>query len=147
MENIQDRELSVSAIINAPVASVWDVWTKPEHIAKWWGPNGFTNTIDVMDLKPDGEWNFVMHGPDGTDFKNKSTFKEIVPMRKIVFDHFHPNFTATIEFEDQGDKTHLAWSMLFETVEVFNAVVKVHKADEGLKQNIIKLETYLQGLK
>jgi uncharacterized protein YndB with AHSA1/START domain len=145
--NTANRGISISRTLNAPVALVWEVWTQPEHIANWWGPNGFTNTITVMDVQPGGQWNLVMHGPDGTDYQNKSVFKEVVIHKKIVLEHFNPNFTATIQFEEQGDKTHLSWHMLFESEEVFMAVVKAHKADEGLKQNVEKLEVYLQGLK
>jgi uncharacterized protein YndB with AHSA1/START domain len=73
----KDRELLVSKMLNAPVSLVWEAWTNPEHIANWWGPDGFTNTIHTMDMTPGGEWNLTMHGPDGTDYKNKSIFKEI----------------------------------------------------------------------
>jgi uncharacterized protein YndB with AHSA1/START domain len=142
-----DRELAIKRTLNAPVELVWEVFTKPEHIANWWGPNGFTNTIYTMDVQPGGEWDFVMHGPDGQDFKNRAIYQEIVPFKKIVFNHFAPNFTATIEFEDKGDRTHLTWHMLFETAELFEAVVKAHNAAEGLKQNIEKLNVYLVGLK
>ena len=142
----KDREIIISRTLNAPVELVWEAWTNPEHIANWWGPNGFTNTITKMDLIPGGEWLLVMHGPDGTDYKNKSIFKEIVPHKKIVFEHIAPNFIATIDFEAQGEKTHLNWHMLFETAEEFIRVVKTFKADEGLKQNIEKLSDYLTQL-
>lgn len=139
-----DRELIVSRLLNAPIELVWEVFTKPEHIKHWWGPNGFTNTIDTMDVKPEGVWEFVMHGPDGTDYKNKSIYKEIIKPTKIVFDHISgPKFTTTITFEAQGEKTFINWHMLFETKEQFEQVVKVFKADEGLKQNIVRLENYL----
>jgi len=145
--NTKDRELLMSRTINAPMALVWEVWTQPEHIAQWWGPNGFTNTITRMDMKPGGEWNLVMHGPDGTDYKNKSVFREVVLHKKIVYEHeSSPKFTATIQFEDRGDKTHLTWHMLFETAEQFIQVVKTFKADEGLRQNLEKLEVYVKGL-
>ena len=78
----KDREIIISRTLNAPVELVWEAWTNPEHIANWWGPNGFTNTISRMDVKPDGEWDLVMHGPDGTDFKNRSIFREIVQHKK-----------------------------------------------------------------
>jgi hypothetical protein len=85
-----------------------------------------------------------MHGPDGTDYKNKSVFKEVIKHKKIVYEHVSaPKFIATIEFEAQGDKTFLKWHMLFESREQFIQVVKTFKADEGLKQNIQKLEHYL----
>ncbi len=150
MEKIQtkDRELLLSRTLDAPVDLVWEVWTKAEHIAQWWGPNDFTNTITKMDMVPGGEWDLVMHGPDGTDYKNKSVFKEIVPFKKIVYQHASaPKFVATITFEDQGEKTLLTWHMLFETAEQFIQVVKTFKADEGLKQNIEKLNTYLINFK
>ena len=73
----KDRELLLTRVLNAPVALVWEAFTNAEHIANWWGPNGFTNTITVMDVKPGGEWQLVMHGPDGTDYKNRSIFKEV----------------------------------------------------------------------
>lgn len=78
-----DRELVISRMLNAPVELVWEAWTKPEHIAQWWGPNGFSNTITKMDMVKGGEWDLVMHGPDGTEYVNKSIFKEIVPRKKL----------------------------------------------------------------
>jgi len=145
--NTAGRVLFIERTLNAPVELVWEVFTKPEHIANWWGPNGFTNTIYTMDVRPGGEWDFVMHGPDGQDFKNRAIYQEIVPFKRIVFDHFAPNFTTTIGFEAKGGLTHLKWHMLFETAELFEAVVKAHNAAEGLKQNIEKLNVYLTTLK
>jgi uncharacterized protein YndB with AHSA1/START domain len=144
--NTADRELLLTRLLDAPVELVWEVWTQAEHIARWWGPDGFTNTISKMEVMPGGIWELVMHGPDGTDYKNKSIFKEVIPHKKIVYEHVSaPRFTATIRFEDQGDQTLLTWHMLFETREEFLRVVKTFKADEGLKQNIEKLSLYLKA--
>ena len=142
-----DRELLITRELNAPIELVWETWTSPEHIANWWGPEGFTNTITKMDMKPGGEWDLVMHGPDGTNYKNKSVFKEIVKHRRIVYEHVTgPKFLATIEFEDRGEKIFLRWHMLFDTREQFIQTVKTFKADEGLKQNVEKLEKFLARL-
>jgi len=143
----RDRELVISRVLNAPVALVWEVWTQPEHISQWWGPEGFTNTIHKMEFRPGGEWDFVMHGPDGRDYKNRSIYKEIVPRKRIIFEHVSgPKFMTTVEFEDMGEQTRINWRMLFETREEFIQVVKTFKADEGLKQNIVRLDNYLAGL-
>ena len=143
----QDRELRISRKLDAPVELVWEVWTNPEHLANWWGPDGFTNTITKMEVVPGGEWDLVMHGPDGTDYKNKSTFKEVIPFKKIVYEHISaPRFVSTVEFTEQGEQTIITWHMLFETAEQFIQVVKTFKADEGLKQNVDKLNVYLAGL-
>jgi PhnB protein len=145
--NTTDREIRMSRLLNAPIALVWEVWTNPEHIKQWWGPNGFTNTISQMDVKENGEWNLIMHGPDGTDYTNKSIFKfkEVIKHKKIVYEHANsPTFIATILFEERENKTFLNWHMLFENKEQFIQVVKTFKADEGLKQNVDKLDTYLK---
>jgi uncharacterized protein YndB with AHSA1/START domain len=138
-----DRELRLSRVLDAPVELVWEVFTDPEHIAQWWGPNGFRNTITRMEVKPGGKWDLVMHGPDGTDYKNESVFLEVVTCRRIVFEHVSPKFTATIGFEAQGEQTLLTWHMLFESVEQFVQAVKTYGADEGLKQNVEKLSRFL----
>ncbi|MCU7371200.1 SRPBCC domain-containing protein [Paucibacter sp. O1-1] len=78
----EGRELNISRTLNAPIELVWEAWTNPEHIAKWWGPDGFTNTITTMDMVPGGEWNLVMHGPDGTDYKNKKYIQGNNPVQK-----------------------------------------------------------------
>jgi uncharacterized protein YndB with AHSA1/START domain len=140
-----DRELTITRLLNAPRPLVWEVFTNPEHIKNWWGPDGFTNTIFTMDVKVGGIWDFIMHGPDGTDYKNKSQYVEIKKPELLVFDHISgPKFLATITLEARGNKTFITWSMLFDTAEQFQQVVKQFKADEGLKQNIIKLDDYLQ---
>lgn len=139
-----NRELRITRMLSAQIDLVWQVWTTPEHIANWWGPSGFTNTIHKMDVVAGGEWRLIMHGADGKKYPNKSVFIEIVPFKKIVFQHFNPNYIATIIFKPKHKETLVEWTMLFETTELFETVVKVFKADEGLNQNAEKLENYLK---
>ena len=68
------REIITTRVLDAPRELVWKAWTDPKHVAEWWGPNGFTNTIHEMDVRPDGVWRFIMHGPDGVDYKNEIVF-------------------------------------------------------------------------
>src|SRR5262245_60316728 len=122
--NTSDREIVLSRVVDAPRELVWTVWTEPEHVAKWWGPNGFTTTIEEMDVRPGGVWKHTMHGPDGTDYPNKSTFIEVVKPERIVFKHGGGkegsqgvSFRATWTFEDQGGKTKVTMRAIFETPE------------------------------
>ena len=138
-----NRELKLSRILNAPIELVWEVFITPEHLKEWWGPTGFTTTIRKMDVVEGAEWLLTMHGPDGTDYPNRSVFTEIVENKRIQYRHYEPNFTNTIDFEQQGDKTLILWHMLFDSVAEFELVVKTYGADEGLKQNIEKLIHYL----
>jgi uncharacterized protein YndB with AHSA1/START domain len=138
------REQRTSLILDAPVKLVWEVWTKPEYIKHWWGPDGFTNTIEKMEVTAGGEWIFIMHGPDGKRYPNRTIFREVILHKKLVHEHFDPNFIAIIEFESQGDKTLLNWYKLYETEELFEMVEKQHKTNEGFKQTAEKLKTYLK---
>jgi len=143
-----NRTLTISRLLDAPRELVWEVFTNPQHIKHWWGPNGFTNTIHKMDVKVNGHWSFIMHGPDGTDYKNENVFAEVVQLEKIVYDHVSiPIHRTTILFEQQGSKTLLHFTLVFETAEVKEQAVKTFKADEGLKQNIARLELYLSKRK
>jgi uncharacterized protein YndB with AHSA1/START domain len=139
-----NRELRISKVFDVPIEVMWRAWTNPIEIAQWWGPNGFTNEIKKMDFREGGEWLLNMRGTDGKNFPNKSIFREIVPNKKIVFQHFNPNYLATVTFAPKENQTLLDWTMLFETVELFDIVVKTFKADEGFKQNAEKLENFLR---
>lgn len=142
-----DRELTVSRLLNAPVELVWEVWTNPEHIKHWWGPNGFTNTIYKMDVKEGGEWDFTMHGPDGTNFRNTHKYIELKKNERIVLRHATtPNFQMEVNFLPQGDKTMVSIRSVFESAEQLKKVIELFKADVGLKQNVDKLETYLSNM-
>jgi len=142
-----NRELRLIKTLNAPVHLVWKVWTNPEYLANWWGPEGFSNTIVQMDFREGGEWKLTMHGPDGKNYPNRSVYREIELLEKIVFEHFNPDFVTTVLFESNGDETRMDWSLLFETEEMYEIVVKAHKADEGQQQNVLKLEKYLADLR
>ena len=144
---VENRQLRMKRMFKAPVELVWEAWTKPEHISKWWGPNGFTTTIHKMDFQEGGEWKLTMHGPDGTNYPNKSIYKEIIPFEKIVFEHINPHFFTTVIFTKHGEGTEIDWSMLFDSAEMLETIVKAHKADEGLKQNLEKLSAYLTKLR
>ncbi|TDQ10118.1 SRPBCC domain-containing protein [Pedobacter metabolipauper] len=146
MEKAENRKIRIASSFKVPIEFMWEVWTNPEHITNWWGPKGFTSAIHKMDFKEGGEWKLTLHGPDGTNFPNRSVFKEIIPFKKIVFEHFNPHFITTVTFELKGQETQIDWSLLFDTVAMYDTIVKVHKADEGQKENIERLEKYLSKL-
>jgi uncharacterized protein YndB with AHSA1/START domain len=84
-----------------------------------------------------------MHSPDGKDYPNKTVFREVVKHKKIVHEHFTPNFIATIEFEPQDDKTKLNWLKVYETEELFDLAEIQYRAAEGFEQTLEKLRTFL----
>jgi uncharacterized protein YndB with AHSA1/START domain len=139
-----DREIVATRIFDAPRELVFKMWTDPEHIVQWWGPNGFTTTIYEMDVRPGGVWRFVMHGPDGVDYQNKIVYVEIVEPERLVYDHVSgPLFHATVIFAEEGDKTRLTVQMLFESASELDRVVKKFGAIEGLNQTLGRLKAHL----
>jgi uncharacterized protein YndB with AHSA1/START domain len=86
-ENTSDREIVITREFNAPRELVWEAMTNPKHVVNWWGPRGFSTTIEEMDVRPGGVWKHVMRGLDGINYPNKSIFKEIVKPERIVYQH------------------------------------------------------------
>ena len=76
---IEGSRVTYRRHIDAPVSLVFEVWSSAEHLAQWWGPDGFTLTTKSLNFSNGGMWDFIMHGPDGTDYINKVQFVEIVP--------------------------------------------------------------------
>jgi uncharacterized protein YndB with AHSA1/START domain len=141
------RTMAATRILNAPRDLVWKVFTDPEHITNWWGPNGFSLTTHKHEMRAGGQWNFTMHGPDGTDYRNEMVFDELVPIERIVYSHGPiPRFKMFIQLFDLGDKTELHWKNVFENDEEFKQAVEVFHAVEGQQQTINRLSEYLKSL-
>ena len=144
MTSTADREIVTTRVVDAPRERVWKAWTDREQVAKWWGPDGFTNTIHEMDVRPGGVWRFVMHGPGGVDYQNKSVFEEIIEPERLVYRHVSgPTFQATATFDEQGGKTTVTTRMLFETAAERDRTVKVFGAVEGAKQTLGRLAEHV----
>jgi len=139
-----DREIVATRVVDAPREHVFEMFTDRQHVARWWGPKGFTSTIDEMDVRPGGVWRFVMHGPDGTDYKNKIVYDEIARPERLVYTHTGgAQFQATATFTSYGEKTVLAMRMLFGSSRERDRVVKKFGAIEGLSQTLDRLEAYV----
>lgn len=124
-KNVQknnSNELKITRVYEAPVSAVWDAWTDPEQVAKWWGPRGFTLTTHSKDLRVGGHWHYTMHGPDGTDYPNRTIYHEVEEGKRLVYDHGGyedrpPLFRVTVVFKSLGDKTKMEMTMAFPTPE------------------------------
>lgn len=135
-----DRELVFTRIFNAPPELVFEAWTDPRHLVHWWGPRGFNTTSLDMDFRPGGKWRLIMHGPDGTDYNNVCTYREIDKPRRIVYDHGDPPFfQSTITFEPVGKQTKLTMHQRFNSASVLQEIIEKYHADEGGKQTLDRL--------
>jgi uncharacterized protein YndB with AHSA1/START domain len=146
-DNIADREVVMTRVLDAPRELVWEAWTNPKHIVNWWGPNGFITTIESMDLRIGGEWKYMMVAADGTRFPNHSVFKEITPVSKLVYDQGDGErvwFEASVTLQESGNGTLLTLRQLFPSKKSRDEVVEKYGAIEGAKQHLTKLENYIK---
>jgi len=139
-------------IFDAPRALVFSAWTEPRHFAQWWGPNGFTTTTSKFEFLPGGEWRFVMHGPDGRDYKNRVVFDEVVPPERIAYRHSGEDetesirFKTVVTFEELGGKTKLTMHAVFPSAEARDYVIREHGADKGQIETLTRLAEYVARL-
>lgn len=119
-----DRVLLITRLIDAPRPLVFKAWTQPEHVARWWGPQGFTTIHCDMDIREGGAYRFGMRSPQGTDHWKRGVYREIVDPERIVFTFAWENpdgtlsheLLTTVTFAEQGGKTLLTLRQaVFET--------------------------------
>ena len=110
----------------------------PVRLARWWGPNGFTNEFQVFDFRAGGRWLFDMVGPDGTRYANESVFAQIEVDSQVVIDHTcAPLFRLTITLESEGDGTRVHWLQVFEDAAFAQAMK--HILEPANAQNLDRL--------
>jgi uncharacterized protein YndB with AHSA1/START domain len=142
-----------SRVIDAPRDLVWAAFTDPKHLAKWWGPNGFSTTTSTHEFKVGGVWRFVMHGPDGRDYENRITFDRIVKPERLEYHHgggddVEPvQFRTIVTFEDLGGKTKVTLRGTFPSAEDRARVIREYGADKGLEQTLARLDEYVGTMK
>ncbi|MGD1149406.1 MAG: SRPBCC domain-containing protein [Thermoanaerobaculaceae bacterium] len=110
-----DRELAFTRVFDAPRELVFEAWSDPEHLARWWGPNGFTNPVCEVDVRPGGAIRIHMRGPNGTVYPMVGVYQEVIESERLVFTSSAldkegtPLFEVmtTVTFAEQGGKTTL----------------------------------------
>jgi len=104
--------------IAARPEAVFEAFRNPERLARWWGPDGFTNTFHTFEFRNGGSWQFTMHGADGTDYPNQSEFLEIVSNARLRIKHLNlPHFELAISLEPSAAGTLVSWVGVFEDRE------------------------------
>ncbi len=107
--------LSITRTFAAPRDLVFRAWTEPQHLAKWWGPAGFTNPVCEVDARPGGDIWIVMRGPDGIDYPMSGTFQDFLAPERLVFTAVAEDADGnpllesltTVTFREEGGKTRV----------------------------------------
>jgi uncharacterized protein YndB with AHSA1/START domain len=119
------RELVISRIFDAPRRLMFEAWTDPAHLARWWGPHGFTIISCEAEVRPGGAWRRTMRAPEGKVIRKHGVYREITAPERLVFTYVSddaagnsgPETLVTVTFADHGGKTRLTLRQtLFESV-------------------------------
>lgn len=143
------NEINMRRRIAAPLARVFAAFSDAKGLAVWWGPDGFTTTTRRLDFRVGGDWDYTMHGPDGTDYPNYVKYTRIEPNKLIAYDHGSvpggpPLFKAEISFAAAGAATDVCIRLMLEDSKQRPGYVKFG-AVEGGYQNLARLDRYLNG--
>jgi len=127
MNTNNKTDLTVTRIIKAPRSAIWKAWAEPEHLAKWWAPVPVKTTVDKLELRAGGAFDFVMHMEDGTEHGDEACFLEVVENERIVWTSalqggWRPNkgdmpFTAVITLEEHPEGTKYTATALHQNDE------------------------------
>src|ERR1700754_3337247 len=142
-----EREIVISRVIDAPRELVFEAFTEVRHLSQWWGPDGVTTTR-AFEFRAGGEWEFVMHGPDGTDYQEWISWTEIAPPDRIALRHGESRgdpdaFESVLTFAPDGAATRIEMRTVFPTRELRDEAVEKYHAIEGGQQTLSNLAAYI----
>ncbi len=143
-----NREIVISRVIGAPPELVFEAFTEVRHLSRWWGPEGFTTTTRAFEFRVGGVWDFVLHGPDGTDYQEWICWTEIAAPERIALLHGEsagdPNaFQSVLTFASEGAATRIEMRTVFPTPQVRDEAVEKYHAIEGGRQTLGNLAGYV----
>jgi uncharacterized protein YndB with AHSA1/START domain len=125
-----DREIVLTRHFDAPRSLVFEAFTRPEHLKRWWGMRGSTMLVCEVDLRVGGAWRFVTRERNGKDCPFKGEYREIAPPERLVYTLIydvegareHPGL-VTEAFTDKDGGTTLVETMLFPSLESRDGVL------------------------
>jgi uncharacterized protein YndB with AHSA1/START domain len=146
MSQNSDLEIFSARIVNVPIEMVYRAFADPLHLQKWWGPEGFTNTIHHFDLQAGGKWILTMHGPEKGNYENAAVFKTVIPNKLVSWTRTsQPLFDMEVGFEYISDsKTKISFRMIFNSAEECEKIKRF--AVPKNEENFDRLERELSGM-
>jgi uncharacterized protein YndB with AHSA1/START domain len=141
-----DREVVMTRVFDAPRRLVFDAFSKPELLRRWFGPRGWNLTTCEVDLREGGGFRFVLQGPEGRQMGMRGVYREIVPPERSVhiesFDDFPGESVVTAEMTEHEGKTTLTVTVLYPSREVRDAVLQ-SGMEHGAAESYDKLSELL----
>jgi uncharacterized protein YndB with AHSA1/START domain len=153
IERTSDRELVVTRTFNGPARIVFDAWTKPELLKRWWTPKSFGVSLFecVSDLRAGGTYRFAF----GRDPKNPEVFsghfKEVNPPSRLVFTQIYERLrnageaVITVTFEENKGTTRLTLHQLYPSKEALDGSI-ASGMEHGMRETFDQLDALVSSL-
>lgn len=139
-------EIAITRTFRATPERLFDAFTDPAKLAKWWGPEGWQTTTEAFELRAGGAWRHTMRGPAGEAFPNEDRFVEVDRPRRLVIEHVSaPRHRKTITFEPEAGGTRLTFHMTFPDADAYRVATETFGAKDGLKETVSRLADFVDG--
>lgn len=143
---MNERALVLSRIFDAPRRLVFKVWSEPQHLVHWWGPQGFTLPFYTMDFRPGGSYRFCMRSSDGVDHWLRGVYREILEPERLVFTSAWEDANGrpghetlvTVTFVEHDGQTELTLHQA-----IFASISARDAHQTGWTENLARLADYL----
>lgn len=143
-----DQEIVITRVFAAPRSLVFEAWTTPEHVRRWYGMEPLTMTVCEIDLRVGGRWRYVLRAPDGSEHGFSGAYREVAPPERLVYtegyeglppDH---DYLVTTTFDEQNGETTLRSQLLYRSKEDRDAHV-ASGMEVGMRETLDRLEAHL----
>lgn len=145
-----ERETVVTRIFDAPRSKVFDAWTKPELLGRWFGPKGWSLVACEIDLTVAGAWRFVVRRANGSEIAMRGVYREIVPPERLIYsqtfdlEDFPGESTVTMILVEDRGRTTLTQTVLYPSKELRDG--DVGPTEHGATESFERLDEYLTSI-
>lgn len=145
MELVADREIVIALVFRAPARIVFDAWTRPELVRRWWAPR--SHRVEVVDCQADvragGKYRYLLR-KDGRDLGFSGTYREVTPHARLVYTQvFEPvpgsEVIVSVTFDERDGETHLLAHELHPSKEA-RAAALATGMEQGMRESMEQLD-------
>jgi len=145
-EAVSAQEIAITRVFDAPRELVWKAWTEPDQLARWWGPRGWSNPLEMitMDVRPGGTFRVTSVSGEGAEMSSQGVFREVVEPERLVLeepaeDAWHEGAVSVVTFTDLGEgRTEMVLQSTIQTTDEMRG-----HAEAGLTSSLDRLAEHL----
>jgi uncharacterized protein YndB with AHSA1/START domain len=153
-----DREIVITRAFNGPARIVFEAWTRPELVSRWWAPRsrGVTMAVCEAELRVGGRYRYVLKLDRGGEFAFTGRYIEIAPPSRLVYTEVFeptaagakpddPGVVVTVTFEERDGRTHMVSRSLCPSKDVRDAII-ASGMEHGMRETMDQLDALVASL-